>query len=203
MADRPMIFSGPMVRALLEGRKTQTRRLMKPPYGIFETSPRGLVPVCIRYALGDRIWVKEAWRACYQLDGIRPSQMSEHEPRRMEADGALIEPTCKMVKPGRYRRDRHMTRKFSRLTLHVTGVRVQRVQEISEQDAIAEGIEYHMAGWRAHAGMISYTTAKWAFRHLWSEIHGPDAWEENPWVAAIRFEVERANVDHSRRGGDG
>ena len=250
MADRPMIFSAPMVRALLEGRKTQTRRVQRdvpdPPepdcHPQFaqrheapyldsycserknDTNPRGMSHwwnwwqvddrMClpqfrVPFAPGDRIWVREAWRACYQLDGIRPAQMSEYEPRRMEADGALIEPTCMMVKPGRYRHARFMPRWASRLTLHVTDVRVQRLQDISEADCIAEGVSLspnRRPNYRVElpqrnpfeADAADSDRARSCFMRLWQSLHGPDVWDANPWVAALNFEVERVNIDQAR-----
>lgn len=232
--DKPILFSGPMVRALLEGRKTQTRRVIKdrgaPPefcggryddqndpecWG-WEDHDRGewitldqfkkwrFVPISI----GDRLFVREAWRADSQLDHIPPHVLSKHEPRLYLADGALIEPTCMMIKPGRFRQGMHMPRWASRLTLTVTDVRVQRVREISDEDAESEGVLYA----ETEDGFVMWSGTYWtypvplehlshfpksAFRDLWDSLNAKRGfgWDANPWVAAYTFTVETRNID--------
>tara|TARA_R110000868_G_scaffold237132_9_gene491643 strand:+ start:43393 stop:44052 length:660 start_codon:yes stop_codon:yes gene_type:complete len=213
MADKPILFSGPMVQSLLAGRKTQTRRIM-PRHDCLAQAYR---PIVIGgrvfnysgdeeisrapFTIGDRLWVREAWKACAQMDGVKPSDMSQHEPRMFLADDQIVEPACMMIKPGRYRPPMFMPRWASRLTLTVTDVRVQRVQEISEADAQAEGVE--ASGWRPsfsdpdNAGGHESISAKDEFSDLWDGLNAKRgySWASNPWVAAYSFEVAKINID--------
>ena len=200
MTDKPIIFSAPMVRALLAGTKTQTRRLLKPPYGTLEWLGNAQWrPICTKIFPGDRLWVRECWRTASAYDDLSPSQMGGEEPIRYEADQAWQ--TWGWGRPhstGRHRAARHMPRWASRLTLVVTDVRVQRLQEISEADAKAEGVGgVCWEDWRDYGGPSSY---RLPFRSLWNNIHGPDAWDANPWVAAISFTVHRCNIDKMEEG---
>lgn len=153
MADRPIIFSSPMVRALLAGTKTQTRRLLKPQPGDMDrpfamedgtwhvTDSRGcnMSPLPVRYAVGDRLWVREAFIGARGYDDDPPSRFG-NKPIWYCADGAPDREKWWHLS-NRLRPSIHMPRWASRLTLTVTEVRVQRLQEISEEDAIAEGAE--------------------------------------------------------------
>lgn len=239
MTDRPIIFSAPMVRALLAGRKTQTRRIWKlPTKGIYERRDMGgweatthggsgyftlgrhgkRIPspetigiwhrttgTCLDapYQIGDRLWIREAWRATSEWDG-HPPRAIQPGYTRYEAD------PCLYHSYGKLRTPIFMPRWASRLTLVVTDVRVQRLQDISEEDAEAEGVHRTIIGsgyrdrfsaehgsWSdAVEGLIKTTDrAEYAFRDLWNSLHGPDAWSSNPWVAAISFDVHRANID--------
>jgi len=245
MTDRPIIFSAPMVRALLDGRKSQTRRLLKlagrsPDY----IGPAGCQgdPTCWgwempdlggyvtiegddkdhlpgwrngwrdwqgAYAPGDRLYVREHWRCPAKHDATAPRDLT---PRSMtiafEAGGSIANQDSRDDwRPssasytgadwmGRFRQAMHMPRWASRLTLTVTGVRVQRLQDISEADAVAEGVIHDgFGGWRGHEGTIGYPTAIWAYHHLWNSLHGPGAWDANPWVVALTFTVQRGNID--------
>lgn len=213
--DRPIIFSAPMVRALLDGRKTQTRRVLNPqPAGwaegcyhrpdgrwIWVTGPRpdnGPGPGVmlseesfrIPYAAGDRLYVREAF-SYETLDVDRNGFM----PPWYWADGNPASGDFTRPKPSI-----HMPRWASRITLTVTEVRVQRLQEISEEDAGAEGIfhrpsDFYPQGVWTHGGDEGWHTPEAAYRHLWNSLHGPDAWDENPWVVAITFTTERRNID--------
>jgi hypothetical protein len=195
MADRPIIFSGPMVRALLDGRKTQTRRLIKEwRYG----EPR------LPYRPGDRLYAREA----HALVPSSAYRMSPGVPYAVnDEDGyqaCVYREGWERSNPGTgWRPSIHMPRWASRLTLTVTEVRVQRLQEISEEDAVAEGVETLPGYWvreRAHLGEES---GDWipdqppvpAFRDLWNSLHGPDAWDANPWVVAVTFTVDHRNID--------
>lgn len=220
MTDRPIIFSAPMVKALLARRKTQTRRIVKdaPEFfgsgrpedrwsdlgswgwrdehlSVWRSLRDGYLPVGLQFASGDRLWVREAWRTWAHDDEKRPAAIEPGFPRvvRYEADEALSSPVHPRFVPGRLRASIHMPRWASRLTLHVTEVRVQRLHEISREDAIAEGLAL---AWNApeefwrwppphHAGLWLSPIA--AYRALWNHIHGADAWDANPWVAAITF----------------
>jgi len=174
MAERPILFSAPMVRAILEGRKTVTRRVVKLryPWDIEETDDGSNWPWhpdyvtggewdgwahCPYGAVGDRLWVKEAWRAPASLDALSGSDIAERciaagyrnpwAPIRFEADNVLNSPkdwrefgsTPGEATPGRYRNARFMPRWASRITLEVTAVRVERLQDITEEQAVAEG----------------------------------------------------------------
>ena len=198
MADRPIIFSAPMIQALLDGRKSQTRRLIDAP-GLFgwhvdRVGPTGWqwtadggaprIPFRPRYAVGDRLWVKEAFRGSKGYDAYPPREWS-HWPVHYEADGAPY-PRDEVGENGKLRSPIHMPLWASRLTLTVTDVRVERLQEISEDDAFEEGVT------RLDVPLATY---KAAFRDLWNHLHGPHAWDRNDWVAAYTFEVARGNID--------
>ncbi|MCG6112905.1 MAG: hypothetical protein MEQ74_12075 [Paracoccus sp.] len=234
MADRPILFSAPMVRALLDGSKTQTRRMLKlgnrrPEY----IGPQGCTddPSCWgwsdddrgdywlvqsgnsdtgylewsdwqgAYAPGDRLWVREAFRGDKGYDAYPPREWSGW-PVHYEADGAGA------IDPGRIRPSIHMPRWASRITLTVTDVRVQRLQDISEVDVIAEGCpvdpHYHdttQDGSNPH--MVQLAPWRWQsprawFHDLWERLHGADAWEANPWVCALTFAVQRGNIDQEK-----
>jgi hypothetical protein len=151
--ERPILFSAPMVRAILEGRKTVTRRPVKglktdtPVVDAFDDSP--LIGACwdiggpvIRspYGLpGDRLWVREAWQADDQVNSIAPRDLSHGEPIRYPADWGFRQTGCAMIKPGKIRPSIHMPRWASRILLEITDVRVERLQDISDEQALAEG----------------------------------------------------------------
>lgn len=232
MTDRPIIFSAPMVRALLDGRKTQTRRALKPqpteqpaanchpahkprhpaPYldaycGEPRTyqNPRGqgrdwhwwqvddrCGPVACRvpYAPGDRLWVRETFIGpyAYEVNEYPPRDWG-NKPIWFPADGPVPEKHAGQFWH-RARPSIHMPRWASRLTLTVTDVRVQRLQDISEADAIAEGGDPVQARMYPELG----TCRHW-FQDLWNSLHGPGAWDANPWVVALTFTVQRGNID--------
>jgi hypothetical protein len=209
LADRPILFSGPMVRALLDGRKTQTRRVLNPQ----PTADMGLVgiyapkltavfgyetpdadhKVALRYMPGDRLYVREAWRC----NGWA-SDLATIFYRASEGDGytAMCEQypvagKSPMRVTGTWRPGIHMPRWASRLTLTVSDVRVQRLQEISEADALAEGC------YRQDAANPCAKPGIKGFYHTWQELNSDRGygWYENPWVVAITFTVERRNID--------
>lgn len=194
MSDRPIIFSGPMVRALLEGRKTQTRRVLKPQpapgsYRLSMYDPKGFAAfghdasafkekVRLPYAPGDRLYVREA------IDKVSvPGSVdyrADYEAAFGDGRGLGWHPSI------------HMPRWASRLTLTVTEVRVQRLQDISEADAFAEGCVRW--GMDSPQGSVHYTVVE-DFKRLWNSLHGTEAWDANPWVVALTFTVERRNID--------
>jgi hypothetical protein len=218
MRERPILFSGPMVRALLAGRKTQTRRVVRPQpepcsyadgYAIagqrIEGNPAVLAQ-CPYGAPGDALWVRETWRALERaedaVDGIR-----------FAADGAFvpIEPTAAAAERWmdaydngshgeRWRPSIFMPRWASRLSLRVTDVRVERLQEISEEDATAEGIErvdfHEYLDRKCRNGGLPSGIAMPApyardFGKLWDTINGKRApWASNPWVWVVSFASE-------------
>lgn len=193
MTDRPIIFSSPMVRALLAGRKTQTRRLA--------TSPLRRVEV------GDRLYVREGWRAGYGVDGYREDLGRCPKPREFPADSAVeyLADGARELGGPRYP-SIHMPRWASRLTLIIEGVRVEPLQVISEADAEAEGITQLCApdakdGMRHFGVEVNdsvWPTASRAYRALWNSLHDdPHDWASNPDVVALAFRVVRANIDRS------
>lgn len=193
MADRPIIFSAPMVRALLEGRKTQTRRVLKKPAAMnaltifgptFLTLPGNID--LVGYAPGDRLWVREAWTARMTHGWTIADARSGHYETELvyrADDVESIDGWWPSI---------HMPREFSRLTLTVTDVRGQRLQDIGEADAVAEGVD---GKWSDASDSATYSTPTDVFRDLWNSLHGPDAWDANPWVVALTFTVERRNID--------
>nr|WP_238315005.1 hypothetical protein [Methylobacterium organophilum] len=249
-----MIFSAPMVRALLEGRKTQTRRILKPqppewatfcqqpkmlnvehrwvPSGLWrwsepEQSPRRPLRQWPVDADGDHYWLQPAWSTGDRLwvrESIRAEDCHEtwnHGVRYLADDAWAMVVSHNEVESdafGRwwllngYRSDDpdltggqkvpsiHMPRWSSRLTLIVKGVKVERLQDISEEDAIAEGVQA-IAGVDG-ATAIAPTPARHfgatpvdAFARLWEHINGVGSWDTNPWVVAIGFSVFRSNID--------
>lgn len=208
MTDRPILFSGLMIRALLAGRKTQTRRLCRQANEAALTyvvhiddtiaapgwfgDEEGDVSFFAGYAPGDRLWVREAWRTHKAYDDLKPSEMGGEETVWPE----LERDNCDYH--GRYRHGRFMPRWASRLTLIVTDVRVERLQDCSEADAIAEGLEWGSPGmWSViHSLPIIGDDPRKVYGELWDHINGDGAWASNPWVTAISFEVEQGNIDN-------
>lgn len=196
-----------MVKALLSGRKSQTRRVLKPQPGGLEARPLGFVGVPARfaftevhpggsnwthyakvpYAPGDRLYVREAF-SYETLDVDRNGFM----PPWYWADGSPDTGDFTRPKPSI-----HMPRWASRITLTVTDVRVQRLQEISALDSIAEGVEcptcVAMATSACNRRGCFASIAE--YRDLWNSLHGPDAWAANPWVVALTFTVHHGNID--------
>ena len=213
MIDRPILFTGPLVRPTLDGLKTMTRRAIRSqpdrivtdwtddaepgevviyrgwPHRLTESRGRNkaaageLTPIKIHcpYGVpGDTLRVKEGWSVPAMFDALKPSEI---DPRaagtvRYEADGH---------RAGRYRSARFMPRWASRITLEVTGVRVERLQEITEEDAVAEGVfndrrileGIDLGGW----------TARERFQRMWNDLNTKRgySWESNPWVWVVGF----------------
>lgn len=208
MTDRPIIFSTPMVRALLEGRKTQTRRLMPAPHPRFPAFNQIRTDVLtydpqrpeawywdgvhdrvgasyqIRYAPGDRLYVRESIARQETDQGVGYQIYA--------ADHSKVSPLTEWYHKRTAIPSIHMPRWASRITLTVTEVRVQRLQEISEADARAEGITQHRYGTPRNP---SWTDCRTSFEWLWNNLHGPDAWDANPWVVAVSFTVTQGNID--------
>jgi hypothetical protein len=168
--ERPILFGGPMVRAILDGRKTQTRRLSAPWRWPQHDDDRAYaVDRCQYGRVGDRLWVREAI-VCTSRSG------DDIATANYAADGALCPldrwPWQRGRLPGI-----HMPYGLRRITLEIANVRVQRLQEISEEDARAEGVIPGALG--GHYA---------AFSCLWDDVNGRRAaWASNPWVWAITF----------------
>ena len=211
MKERPIIFSGPMVRSVLSGAKSQTRRVIKPqPKGhVLEYVPhgdewlprmlnrcedengnystRGDMKLRIRCPYGqpgDRLWVREAWVECATID----SHLTRTDIYGYKADYSITDV------PWKWRPSIHMTRDASRLTLEIMTVRVERLQDISCADAIAEGIvggakalgydfDFHVPG----LPIICGSSARAALDAVWQHINGGRGFLDNPWVWAITF----------------
>ncbi|MCE0852978.1 hypothetical protein LU689_24000 [Pseudomonas asiatica] len=197
MKERPILFSGPMVSAILEGRKTVTRRPVKiqprskgdiGSYGLGQPfirhpDPTKRNPECPYGRPGDRLWVREAWAADAQVDSITPRDLSHGEPIAYPADGSIRQTGFAMISQGRGRPSIHMPRWASRILLEITDVRVERLQDISEEQAEAEGV-----GFLRHAPDADETlTAAQLFECLWSSINGDESWSGNPWVWVVEF----------------
>jgi len=199
MSDRPIIFSAPMIRALLDGRKSMTRRVLKVQPGELDcpisvgcewhvTDSRGgnMSPLPVPYAVGDRLWCREGFSYGWPVE-------ENHQLPECNQEHAITYRTDgnRPFGGGKWHSPIHMPRWASRLTLIVTDVRVQRLQDISEADAVAEGIE---PGRRLSCGGMSHTAVD-IFCDIWNSLHGPEAWGANPWVAALTFTVHRCNID--------
>lgn len=206
-----MLFSTPMVLALLEGRKTQTRRIIHPskdslaagdimvtwPADAFVRQSENFRP---KIKTGDRLWVREAWRADSQLENISPLQMSRGEPVFYEADQRVRSYGCAMLRAGRKRSSIHMPRWASRITLEVTDVRIERLQSISKADAMAEGIEQSCPEvdpslWKDYGSELDFDDPVLSYASLWDSINGSGSWDANPWVVAYTFRVHLMNID--------
>lgn len=216
MADRPILFSGPMVRAILDGHKTQTRRVLKPVKGLTlgalqdEGEQDGSMVRCARhqvqdprYAPGDRLWVRESIEGEHTLYDSRFTYKANGDRVRWRnrTDVGWLESYPRPPIPSI-----HMPRWASRLTLVVTDVRVQRLQEISEDDAVAEGIERMKSGRGFYDATVSkgavragiwHHKATESFQSLWDSLNAARGfgWDRNPWVCAVTFEVHRRNID--------
>ncbi|MDD3675822.1 hypothetical protein [Thauera propionica] len=192
MRERPILFSAPMVRAILDGRKTQTRRVVKdrhidaaPPACFFQW----LRERCPYGQPGDRLWVKETF---FDTAPFRDAPLFESRatPIAYRADNEFI--GCHKWRPSI-----HMPRRASRITLEINAVRVERLHEINAADAKSEGIEGQFEGgpWRNYQRDGHWfpegkdTAPVLSYRTLWEKINGPGSWDANPWVWVI--EVKR------------
>lgn len=188
MKERGMIFNGAMVRAILDGRKTQTRRPANPttanlldlqaqyPHKKYNIS-------CPFGAVGDRLWVRETWAeagaSAPDLKLYR-ANYPEHVPSHYE--------NVTLEKDVRWKPSIHMPRWASRILLEIADVRVEQVQSISQADAIAEGAP------RSHPSIDAVSqdhgfpdfSRSW-FGQTWQSIYGAESWQTNPWVWVIEF----------------
>lgn len=198
MKERPILFSTPMVREILSGTKTQTRRLvrLKPWHQIEERDDITPWPwmydayrdadcwlPCPHGHPGDRLLVREAWRASLAFELTPPRDIPAGTPLLYTADGSGALPP---ENAGKYRPPMFMPRWASRITLEVTGVRVERLQDISEADAIAEGLTCRN-GLYATSGEVWQIDPRKAYRDLWERLNGSGSWNANPWVWVVEF----------------
>lgn len=206
MKEKQILFSAPMVRAILDGRKTQTRRVVKKaipdesfinaPYngfafvGQFNGGTYTVPFLCPYGQPGDRLWVRETWQAYRQVN-VEYNECEEMESPKDRHHG-LYEPVYRAdgkSQPNKWFPAIHMPRDCSRITLDITNVRVERLHDISEADALAEGVEREGDGFRDYLMPETQVcaTAKDSFLTLWQSINGPDSWAANPWVWVIEF----------------
>lgn len=262
MADRPIMFSTTMIRAILDWRKTQTRRVLKLPHdnplGSWELTTVGgegqykydgsTIPItpavwhtrtgdCIAPPIlkQDRLWVKEKWRTFVSFDDTKQKDVWSQEQSRgagiayVAGGGVSITvggekySYAEELDPddlrafGKVRSPMFMPRWASRITLIVTDVRIHRLHDISEDDAIAEGIGServiigaHMSG-GGHLGeryglrywngtepdrFEGHESAVGAYADLWDKINGQNSWDDDPWIVAYTFRCIPQNIDH-------
>lgn len=225
MTERGMIFNAEMVRAILDDRKTQTRRPIKWKQTRFteigEREDGSKWPwsedaehacdfwhPCPFGAVGDRIWVREAYRFPASLDDVSPTGVGEMAvatgyrkpwaPTFYEFTGTFsdgwkgFETPPKVSNAGKLRPSIHMPRWASRILLEITDVRVERLNAISEEDATAEGVPPAGSLLPDYPGTFltpkgDFATAKVAFQRLWESIYGEESWKANGWVWVISF----------------
>ncbi|EML9435022.1 hypothetical protein [Klebsiella pneumoniae] len=196
MKERGMIFNAEMVRALLDGRKTQTRRPIKWKQTRFteigEREDGSKWPwsedaehacdfwhPCPFGAVGDRIWVREAFRVHSRATDVATLvyKASERNSWTEQTRRVPVAVCNKPATPEKWTPSLHMPRWASRILLEITGVRVERLRSMSQDDARAEGVI--AASGPMEAGL--------AFRELWDSIYGEESWKANPWVWVIEF----------------
>jgi hypothetical protein len=190
MADIAITFGAPMVKGLLAGRKTQTRRLAwKDDIEITPSAWQRARP-------GDRLWVREAF-------ATGPTNHGWGETIYRATFGAAMDPVCEGFTPWKFAR--RMPKRCSRITLTVADVALERLHYINDEEAIAEGVvwsedlrAYHVPG-LPHPDpefpVLCRPTAREMFAALWDTIHRPGAWLGNPEVVTLTFTVVKANID--------
>lgn len=227
--ERPILFSAPMVRAILEGTKSQTRRIVKPQppayAGDIEESSdypgeffywlggsdHGATFLCPYGQPGDRLWVRESWlfvgtdmarlgRTHVNQDGVIEYQDGTRQT--FTTHHANVERW--MTRKQQWRPSIHMPRWASRILLEVTAVRVERLKSISQEDALEEGVTRQMLNdFGCAAGEseedFNFHRARRTFQLLWESINGPGSWEANPWVWVVEFKRLSASNANSRQ----
>ena len=218
MNERPILFSAPMVRAIHEGRKTVTRRLVRAGFdpedleGTLNSAEcfrlNRELPVSFGPAFfcpfgqpGDRLWVRESWQVSAKYDAIPPRDIpwargvstyfAAGGSRAHDASGAYVneDTICVPDWVGRMRPSIHMPRLASRILLEITSVSVERLQDISDEQVMVEGVHKQpTTGWYSVPGIDGAgTTPRSAFANLWNSTGGD--WDANPWVWAVEFKV--------------
>jgi hypothetical protein len=200
----PLLFKAEMVRALLDGTKTQTRRVAKLSkhyanchlelegdelmiVNNFDPESRTSA-ICPYGQVGDQIWVKETWRTWTSLDQVKPSNLADGCLIEYAAGGNNYAENNLYAMSKNWRSPLFMQKRFSRITLEITNVRVERLNNISVSDAIAEGVDVGDFADIMHdvSNGISIIDR---YRDLWDSINGKGAWHKNPWVWVIEFKV--------------
>jgi hypothetical protein len=180
MKERPILFSGAMVRALLDGSKTQTRRVIKSA-GVADAQALGPKAACCPYAEGQKLWVRETWAQPTTLDP-GPTFYRADYPEAVHGKYENLPPADAIT----WRPSIHMPRALSRITLEVTCVSVERLQSISEADAYAEGT---FAGVYEYDNGEGTETARESYQFLWDSLNAARGygWDVNPWVWVVEF----------------
>jgi hypothetical protein len=202
--ERPILFSAPMVRAILEGRKTVTRRVCKPqpsanahttcasgnPMGAWWETGKD-INRCPHGQPGDRLWVRETWY-CDHFEVMRGPYLKPDDLDIREAleDGTLVYGADGLApyeqEQPTWKPSIHMPRWASRILLEITAVRVERLQDITEAQALAEGIALHPGGGHhVEDGKHHWASPIDSFAGLWSSVGGD--WDANPWVWVVEF----------------
>lgn len=233
MSIKPINFGSPMVRAIFEGRKMQTRRVLNDGQVYEDISSEAAEDfelrgwhifrredaLCVartKCTSGDLLWVRETW-AHYQTvnyirrphggafaevsDGLAGYRADGHDSIEDFREHVRMMSGCDLeaveINGNCWRPLRRMPQWASRITLEVTGVRVERLQDISEADAVAEGVESDSDGWTDYLAPTVQCcgNARDSFATLWGSIYGEDAWAANPWVVAYEFKPILKNID--------
>lgn len=203
MKERPILFSAPMVEAILEGKKTVTRRIVKlrefqrsgtQGYDWTFRDRRGLWndlreddidSFCPYGQRGDRLWVRESW--AHDAENLEAAK-SQHEDAMSPSPVYYLATLDKFLKGTlRKRPSIHMPRWASRINLEVTGVRVERLQDITPEQAKAEG-DNERSGMPEYYERGALCHVDW-YKGLWRDINGLGSWELNPWVWVVEFQV--------------
>jgi hypothetical protein len=182
--ERPIAFAGPMVRALLAGRKTQTRRAITPQPA--RAAGNRKPPPCRYGVAGDRLWVRERFAYRASLDAFNAAR-----------DGKIVyaadDDAARHKDSRAWRQSRYMPRTASRILLEITACRAERLHRITRADALAEGFD--------PSGNLFDDPVAW-FRDLWDQLNAGRAfaWRANPWVWVIKFRMlAPASLRTSRR----
>ena len=202
MKERPILFSAPIVRALLDGSKTQTRRAIKPqPIGQYTDdgedwyvqwkkyttdSAEDLDFACPYGLEGDQLWVRETHADSTGGNGtVFRADMTQLPNQRDQEAHFFFAQHCKIPEAAfKWKPSIFMPRAISRIQLEITGIRVERLQDISQDDAVAEGCK------GGHGAMPDYAynaSPDEHFMMLWESINGAGSWNANPWVWVIEF----------------
>lgn len=219
MKERGVIISGDMVRAILDGSKTQLRRVIRPTirsadssFELHQQADASWLPLhtfnessfdksgyerpikCPLGQPGDRLWVREAFRVHSRASDVatlvyRASTRQSWTQATHRVPVALCDRPAEVEK---WTGSNHMPRWASRITLEITRVRVERLQDISEADAVAEGVPPAADLLPDHPGTFltpkgDFASAAVAFQRLWESIYGNDSWQANPWVWVVEF----------------
>lgn len=211
--DIPITFSAPMVRLLLDGRKTMTRRLalssrtiseeIKPK--LYRSTTKILKSPWQKVEPGDRLWVRESLHADRMENFLTGERSTNAMVAYYDADDAEAVSHDEFSLAWKWDRKSlpsiHMPRSFSRLTLVVTATKIERLQNMSHKDAIAEGVVEFRSGETMFGipveGGFRYPgmTPQESFASLWTGLHGTTSWNNNPEVVALSFRVIKANID--------
>lgn len=204
---KPILFSTPMVEAIINGSKTQTRRLIKPLQNInanylghadlgdgeeYDFCASGWrnpdIVLKSKYNVGNILWVRETWRL---TDFLHPSDDNYGFVYKASENGKLWQSSDESWnwKPSIF-----MPKEACRLFLEVTNIKVERLQEISEDDAIAEGVDKEFDTYLDYEqkdtlGSYYLLSARDSYESLWAKINGQKSWDENPYVWVITFKV--------------